>query len=190
VSEDFLPGDVIEAAVSAIGKVFYYKSSLKALLRRCGVSAAWFDRYAHETKYVIARNVFGDLELRGKDGREVALRIVQELCAIRKPPTDNVDVQAAKVALDELRSLASSALLENAKQILQREKRQLDDKQRVADISLRERKLQACHENFIKLLKEPDTQKTRLRPGGSTEGPVSSERYGIYAVVPWRARAD
>jgi|SRR5580700_1105189 hypothetical protein len=155
----FLPLDVVEAAVSAIGKVFYYKSSLKALLRRAGVSNGWFERYSADTKYAIARHVFGDLELRGESGRKVAIRIIQELCAIRKPADDLVDKAAALSALSELRTLSHQARIEDAREEVSREKRQAEQTKRVEAITRHERVLVQCYAKYQTLLAETDFQK-------------------------------
>lgn len=154
-----MPLDVVEAAVSAIGKVFYYKLSLKALLRRSGVSSGWFERYASETKYAIARNVFGDLELRGENGRKVAIRIVQELCAIRKPADDNVDMAAALSALNQLRTLSEQARIEDAREEVHRKSRQTMQAQRLEAITLHDRALKECYTKYQTLLIETDLQK-------------------------------
>jgi hypothetical protein len=158
VPDSFLPLDVVEAAVSAIGKVFYYKSSLKALLRRSGVSSGWFERYASETKYAIARNVFGDLELR-ENGRKVAIRIVQELCAIRKPADDNVDIAEALSALSQLRTLSQQARIEDAREEIKRESRQAEQTHRIEAITLHERLLEQCYKKYQTLLSETNLQK-------------------------------
>lgn len=156
--ESFLPIDVVEAAVSAIGKTFYYKSSLKALLRRSGVADGWFERYAAETKYAIARHIFGELETRGAEGRAVAVRIIQQLCSIRKPPDDNVDRAAALAALEELRRLSHGARIDDAREQIEREKRISTEKSRIETLSLRERALRQCYEQYQTLIREADAQ--------------------------------
>lgn len=157
--DDFVPIDVIEAAVSAIGTVFHYKAPLAQLLRRSGVSAGWFHRYEHESKYKIARHVFADLETRGLQGKQVAIRIIQQLCAIREISDDKVDKRSALEAIARLRTLSRQAQIETARETIEREKRAADHAQTLEAYTFRERELSECKAEFYALLSESDTQK-------------------------------
>lgn len=153
-----LPFDVIDAAVTAIGKAFWYKGPLRTLLIRCGVPAPLYDRFSTEAKYVIARNVFDELLQKGENGRIVALRIVEELCAIRKIPADVPDPSGAAKALETLRLLSKDIRKVRSDADLQRERAAADARQQREKHTLRNERLTECKQRFYTLLNDGDPQ--------------------------------
>lgn len=154
-----LPLDVMNAAVSAIGKAFWYKAPLQRLLLRAGVPQSMFDRYSDLPKYSMARQIFGDLEAKGEAGNAIAFSIVEQLCAIRKITDDKVNANIAMAALDELRVISKAALLESATDVLERQRRAKAEETRLATSTMRDQALERCRLRFSDMLKEENSQK-------------------------------
>lgn len=153
-----LPFDVVEAAVTVIGKAFWYKGPLRTLLIRCGVPPGLYDRFAAEPKYVIARHIFDELQSKGDNGRIVALRIVEELCAIRKLPAE-VDASAAAKALETLRILSANTRRERTASEAEREAAAAKAREEIEARSLRAQRLDDCKQRYYSLLIERDVQR-------------------------------
>jgi hypothetical protein len=117
-----------------------------------------YERYEHEMKYVIARSVFGDLEDRGSVGISIALRIVKQMCSIRQITDANVDKTAAMAAIDRLRVLANATLADQAEDEVERRRREENERERLAQLSLRQRTLSELLLQYAELLKEPNRQ--------------------------------
>ena len=105
-----LPSEVVEAAVNVCGRAFYYKPPLRDLMVAQGLPRALWDRYATDgnSKYVIARNIFSDLQNQGSNGRTVLRKIVTELANQVRPHDSVEDRRAGQEALDDLRTLATA----------------------------------------------------------------------------------
>jgi hypothetical protein len=159
VGETHLPFDVVQAAIKVAGSAFWYKDPLKRLFIRAGVPARMFERYEHEGKYVIARHIFGDLEGLGDTGYDISKKIVQELCSIRSITDDNVDKDTALKALEALRVLSRTAMIESAEDELERKHRVNSAQRRIETTSQRNAELKRCGEAYMSLLREQDKQK-------------------------------
>ena len=98
-----VPFEACEAAIEALGRVFWYKKQLRQFLISAGVPAAVVD--AHLTsevpKFTGVRNLFERLERDGVRGEELQLRILTELNKLRQPP--GADLPDRDVAVDSLR---------------------------------------------------------------------------------------
>ena len=67
-SARYLPYEVKSAMIQVCGTAFYYKHNLFDILARAGVPQDLFRRYEADHKFVIARNVIGELEEMGEEG--------------------------------------------------------------------------------------------------------------------------
>lgn len=153
-----LPFDVVEAAIAAIGKCFYYKHAVNRLLRKCGVSESFVRLHQAESKYVIARTLFSELEGKGDAGRMVALRIVRELCDIRAIADDMVDKASAFGALTELRRLFHETRIDEVKSEIELERRAGDESARLEKLATKTLALQRCKSQYSLLLASTNAQ--------------------------------
>lgn len=153
-----LPFDVTEAAIQVAGRAFYYKSGLKRLFLRAGVPRSMFERYEHEMKFVIATNVFADLEAHGERGYPIAIGIVREMCAIRHISEENVNRASGLEAIERLRTLASANLIETAEDEAARKRRDEEEQKRVVSLTLKSATLKELHGRYAALLREQNPQ--------------------------------
>jgi hypothetical protein len=158
-SQKALPLDVVEAAIQVAGRAFYYKSGLKRLFLRAGVTSTMFQRYEQEMKFIIARNIFSDLEERGDTGYQIALSIVREMCSIRQINDDKIDRRAALSSIEVLRNLTATTARETAQEEADRARRADAEQERIKRVSLRQQELTDLRRQYGELLKEPDRQK-------------------------------
>ncbi len=100
-----LPFAVEAAVVEAAGKAFWYKRPLLSLMQRAGVPGPLLEQYQHESKYVIAREIWGELHDRGSAGAQIQRQIVRNLAGL-KTFGDDVDAGEAKAAIKTLRQIA------------------------------------------------------------------------------------
>jgi hypothetical protein len=132
VTED-LSVELREAVVAACGSAFYYKGPLRSLFMAAGVSGPAFDRYRDESKYKIARNILGDLDGLGENGRVIKRRLVVELAGLSEPMPD-ADQTEGRRALQRLRELAMARRIvvdaEQDKIEARRKRRQLQEQAR------------------------------------------------------------
>ncbi|HTW85909.1 MAG TPA: restriction endonuclease [Candidatus Sulfotelmatobacter sp.] len=154
-----LPFDVVEAAIQVAGQAFHYKSGLKRLFLRAGVPPAMYERYEQEMKYVIARNVFADLDERSTAGYEIAVRIVQEMCSIRRIADPSVDAAAAKKAIERLKQLANATLISEAEDEVERKRRERLESERLSQLNFRQKTLGELLLKYGELLREANRQK-------------------------------
>jgi len=76
---------------------------LKALFVAKGIPASMRGRYdvAGNSKYVIARNVFMDLDGRSAEGRRILLAVITELANMTRPHPSVEDKSVGRAALAE-----------------------------------------------------------------------------------------
>jgi len=104
--------DLQEAVIECCGRVCHYKGDLKKLLLRSGVSEQAYKRYESLEKFKIARNLMGDLDRAGDDGVRAQHRLVSEFALMQSLPfKDLPDPEAAKLALQNLKKLASVSII-------------------------------------------------------------------------------
>lgn len=101
-----LPLEVQEAVIRACGQALHYHDDLRKVLRRAGVSESGIDRYSHQPKYVLTRNVLAELDRAGAPGWRVQQRLVEELAALEGPHRHAPDQRAGREALSRLREMA------------------------------------------------------------------------------------
>lgn len=154
-----LPFDVTEAAIAVAGKAFFYKGPFRRLILRAGVPTPLFDRFADQSKYAIARNIFSELDGLGEAGAITALRIIEELCSIRSISDDNVDKRSALIAIQHLRDLCQSQRIDFGAAESARAAREQREEQRLAKIAGRDQALRSCHARFLQLLSDDRVQK-------------------------------
>ncbi len=118
-----VPLDVVDAAVQVAGHAYFYKDELRRLFKKCGIPDGLYERFKHEAKFVIARNIFAELEAQGEIGTTLLIRVVREMCTIRKIVNDKVNQRVALNAIETLRELAKSALIESAEEENERTQR-------------------------------------------------------------------
>jgi hypothetical protein len=78
-----VPYALQEAVVQACGTVFYYKRPLTALLVRAGVPEVLVGKHTEASKFIMVREILGELDARGDAGTRVQHQIVRELAAMR-----------------------------------------------------------------------------------------------------------
>jgi hypothetical protein len=155
---DPLPVDVVEAAVQAAGAAFHFKKPLQLLMRRAGVPDTMWHRYEQLSKYQIARNIFGDLEAKGPAGNAIQQRIVQQLISLRSFPRE-VDAATAARAVQSLRELSRSELLESEIEKRDRERRLGSNTQRQINALYRATQLVKLKASFQTLVVSQDRQR-------------------------------
>ncbi|NNG38300.1 hypothetical protein HJ588_03300 [Flexivirga sp. ID2601S] len=154
-----IPLSVFEAAVQVAGSALHYKSSLKQLLRNCGVSENGAERYSDLTKYQIFRNTWGDLDRDGVSGRKVQHRLVTALANLDKPDPNVPDVAAGRRSIAELRRLAQQAQLLVTPADLARAERRKAAAAEAADSTSKREQLAALNDAFQILHRQADKQR-------------------------------
>jgi Restriction endonuclease len=153
-----VPYALQEAAVQVCGTAFYFKPPLHKLFAHAGVPSALIRKYQHERKFVMARNVFTELDNFGGAGVEVQRRLIREL--VRITPQDPDRREEAQRALRELKELATAeGLLEDEKRRDQEiaEKRLRETERRQVHAS-REKGLRELRDEFMSMLASGGTQ--------------------------------
>lgn len=153
----FLPVDVVEAAVQVAGTAFHYKRPLQLLLSRAGVPETMWHRYESLSKYQIARNVFGDLEMKGQPGAEIQIKIIEQMVSLRAFPPE-VDKASAVEAVRRLRELSRSPLSESESEKRERELRLGVNVKRQEDALHRSTQLGELKRRFYALLTSENPQ--------------------------------
>lgn len=157
-----VPYALQEAVVQACGTVFYYKRPLTALLVRAGVPEALVGRHAEASKFIMVREILGELDARGDAGTRVQHQIVRELAAMRSV-SDPDNQEAGLKALDDLRAVAKDVGVledEQAKKTdvaAQKKARE----ERLNTIAARERGLGELHAKYMELALNPDGAQQR-----------------------------
>ncbi len=111
---NLVPSEIQKAAIDVCGSAFHYRSRVRGIFLSAGVPTAMYDRYdeSSRSKYVIARQILGQLEQDGEQGAEIQLRIIEELSLLKKPDPEAPDQRAGTQAIARLReALADSHLL-------------------------------------------------------------------------------
>jgi len=111
-----IPIDLQQAVIQCCGKCFHYKTDLKALLLRCGVSESVYIKYEQLEKFKIARSILSDLDQIGENGIRVQHSIVAEFSQIRTLQKDLPDLEGAKSALITLKTLAAKQQIVSAEE--------------------------------------------------------------------------
>lgn len=154
-----VPYPVYEAAVAVAGEALYWKGSLERILRAAGVAQKTYDRYQHLSKYQILRNVWGDLDGVGKNGRLVQHQIVKALASLDAPDPKAPDREAGARAIAELRRLATQAHILVSPQDAERQARRAAAADAASQASIRRERLEALHTEFIALHALDDAQR-------------------------------
>jgi hypothetical protein len=143
------PFQVQEAAIQVCGSAFYYRSRVKGVFLSAGVPATMYDRYddPNQSKFLIARQIFADLDQKGEPGTAIQLRIVEELSLLRGPDPNAQDgrsgaaaIARLKKAIDEYHVVLSgerAAVAERARRQEIRMAAQASKAQRLAELRAR-----------------------------------------------------
>jgi hypothetical protein len=149
-----------EAVVTACGTAFYYKAPLRSLFLAAGVPGPVFDRYHDESKYKIARNILGDLDVLGERGRAIKRRLVVELAGMSEPMPD-ADPTEGRRALQRVRELAMAGRIvvdaEQDKVEARQKRRRLQEQARAENA----RKTTELRTRFHELVSTPGSKQRR-----------------------------
>ncbi len=154
--------DIQEALIQCCGTVFHYKTKLKALLIRCGVSENTYLKYAGDFKFTIARSILSDLDGLGEDGIRVQHRMIAEFASMQTLPEKDVpNPEKAKVSLSEIKKLASMMTLVTESDERQIEERKRKAQQRSLMVESRRAKLNEIKETFYHFSTKQDEAQGR-----------------------------
>jgi len=108
-----VPAEVQEAAIQVCGSAFYYRSRPKGIFLSAGVPASMYDRYddPNRSKFLIARQIFADLDQRGEMGAAIQLRIVEELSLLKRPDPNAQDRRSGAEAIARLKDVIAEHLV-------------------------------------------------------------------------------
>ncbi len=100
-----VPAEVQEAAIQVCGSAFYYRSRPKGIFLSAGVPAPMYDRYddPSRSKYLVARQIFADLDQNGEEGAAIQLRILEELSLLKRPDPEATDRRTGAAAIARLK---------------------------------------------------------------------------------------
>ncbi len=106
-----VPSEVQEAAIKVCGSALLYRDRLRGIFLSAGVPVALYDRYddPSRSKFVIARQIFGDLDQAGEAGAAIQLRIVEELSLLKKPDPEASDYRAGIEAIARFGAVVSES---------------------------------------------------------------------------------
>ncbi|WP_322770023.1 hypothetical protein, partial [Frankia sp. Cr1] len=136
-----VPNEVQEAAIKVCGAAFHYRSRLRGVLVSSGVPEQMYERFAavSNSKYTIARQVFGELENRGPAGAAIQQRIVEELCLVKKPDREAPDQKAGIEAIEDLRDLTHDTIVPSSERVAVKERTRKQETRTQARLSRTEK---------------------------------------------------
>jgi hypothetical protein len=154
--------DLQQAVIQCCGKCFHYKSDLKAILIRSGVSESVYLKYEQLEKFKIARAVLSDLDQAGENGKRVQHRIVSEFVRMQSLNTKDLpDIEGAKAGLIYLKSLAAKQVIVSAEEEREAAKRAQSASERLAVLGARSTRLRELSAELLALATASDAAQTR-----------------------------
>jgi hypothetical protein len=151
MANEQISAELIEAAIQVCGTAFHFKGPLRTVFLNCGVPDQLWQRYESQPKFVLARQVFGDLERNGAAGRAVLRRLLSELANMSGPHPTAENPKAGEEALQRLRRLAQAKqLLVDPEDASRRARRARAQKQQ-EQVASRRQRLEELHAEFLAL---------------------------------------
>jgi hypothetical protein len=166
----YLPYELKEVVVSVCGQEFWYKAPINSFFLFCGVPPEMYDRFAEQSKYMIARHILEELEDRGDEACLTQRRIATKLALPKRISDENVlDRDAAASSLRQLETLAVEQKLIVKKSEADAASRRRSSEEKSGKKSARDQSLDKLH--------------GRLRVIAKADGDPQSRGYDLQSLL-------